>query len=419
MSDVPCSLAPLDPYALAALHDQSPVFDRYRVLDPVHWGRPLQGGQSGCWYLTRYDDVVSVIRSGQVGHDRPPRGSRRELVLKGDAFSIDDVLDQWFVFMDGGEHQRLRSVLGQPLKALVNDSTRRRLEGLAHGLIDAFPASRSFDLLSCYNYPFPVIAVAELIGFPPGDRDRLLRWAQTFIQVFDLRNDDVVRRVQEAFIEFFEYLRGRLAERRAPFGGDLLGVLARAERDRAITHNELLCTAALLLLAGAETTPTLIGNAIWLLLSHRDAREAFLVDERLTESTIDEVMRFESPVQLTGRHALVDFRLRGKHITKGEYVVALYGAANRDPKQFADPARFDIRRTPNRHLGFGVGVHACVGGGLGHLIGQVAVRSLLERLPGLGLETPGADWRGHGSIRGLRSLRVRQAGFGHTARFDV
>lgn len=399
------ALPPLDPYALAALADPAGHFDRYRSLDPVHRGRPLQPGSPACWYLTRYDDVTSVIRGDSVGHARPRR-REGEAVLEGESFSIDDVLDRWFVFMDGDEHRRLRSVLARPLRALAGPATRERLMRQSHALIDRYAAG-TVDLLPTYAYPFPVIAMAELIGFPQSDHPRLIAWAQTFIQVFDLRNDHVVRAVRKAFEEFFDYLRSCLAARAGGPSDDLLGVLERAAAEGAITHNELLCSAALLLLAGAETTPTLIGNSILLLLSHPDACEAVRADENLAPGAVDEVMRFESPVQLTGRQALRDFEVGGKPIARGDYVVALYGAANRDPSQFADPHRFDIRRSPNRHLGFGTGVHACVGAALGHVIGQVAVTTLLERLPGMRLDEPAPDWRGHGSIRGLRTLRLR------------
>jgi len=401
------TLPPLDPYALAALADQSSQFDQYRLRDPVHRGGPLQPGSPACWYLTRYDDVVAVIRGDRVGHARPPTLSQSEPVLRGEEFSIDDVLDRWFVFMDGDEHRRLRGVLGRPLRALAGEATRQSLTRQSHALIDGFADANAVDLVTDYAYPFPVVAMARLIGFPASDYPRLIRWAQIFIQVFDLRNDEVVRSVRAAFSEFFDYLRERLGERRIEPGDDLLGVLARAAGEGRITHNELLCTAALLLLAGAETTPTLIGNAVWLLLSHPGACADVRHDASLTPGAIDEVMRFESPVQLTGRQVLRDFELRGRRIAQGDYVVALYGAANRDPGQFPDPQRFDIRRAPNRHLGFGVGVHACVGAALGHLIGQVAVDSLLGRFPEMLLDGNAPDWRGHGSMRGLRSLCVR------------
>ena len=386
------------------------MFDLYRAADPLHWGKPLQPGLPGAWYLTRYDDVVSLLRSDRVGHARPRRTQAAEPDFQGDGFTLDDVLDRWFVFMDGSEHVRIRSVLGKPLKALASASTRAHLTKVSRDLIDGFPAAGAIDLVPLYNYPFPVIAIAHMMGFPESDHPRLIRWARRFIQVFDLRSEEVIREARATFAEFFDYVRGHVAERRAEPRDDLLAVLMRAADDGTITFNELLCTAALLLLAGAETTPTLIGNAIWLLLTYPEARDALLADLNRAESAIDEVMRFESPVQISGRHALADFDLRGKTIKKGDYVVALFGAANRDPQQFPDPHRFDIARTPNRHLGFGVGAHACVGGSLGHLIGQVAIQTLFERWPRMNLNTPKADWNGHGSIRGLRSLIVEAAG---------
>ena len=398
-------LEALDPYRIAASPHPTDLLRRYREQEPVHWGKPLRPEFTGCWYLTRHDDIVQTLRGGAVGHGRTCPRDWQVRALAAPDFTIDQVLDRWFVFLDPPDHQRLRSTVGKGLQLAVKAS-QSRIETAAHEVVDRLPRGQSFDLLPPFAYTLSVVAMADVLGFPRQDTDKLIRWAAIFIQLFDQTNPDAMAGIHRAFAEFFGYVRSRIEAGHAAGQQDLLGNLLVARQAGTISDDEVVATAALLLLASAETTPTLIGNSVWLLLQHPQALEQVRRTPALMPRAIDEVLRFESPVQLTGRHALIDFEIRGRSIRRGDYVVCFYNAANRDPEVFDAAETFDIERTPNRHLGFGTGIHNCVGGGLGHLIAEIAVRTLVTSAPSIRLAADEPLWRGHGSIRGLRSLRV-------------
>lgn len=377
----------------------------YRADDPVHWGKPLRPGSPGCWYLTRHDDIVQFLRGAGAGHARACPHASGARVLTGAAFTINDVLDRWFVFLDPPEHGRLRSTVSKGLQTAPKQC-RARIEQVARDTIASLPRGVPLDLLPECAYALSVRAMAEVLGVPAADTGRLIGWAAAFIQIFDQTDESATPRIHAAFVEFFAYVQTLIDAGHQAGTQDLLGNLLSARESGAISDDEVVATAALLLLASAETTPTLIGNAVLLLLQHPAELDRLRQAPELISKAIDEVLRYESPVQLTGRQALTDFEMRGRQIRKGDYVVSFYSAANRDPGVFADAESFTITRDTNRHLGFGTGIHNCVGGSLGRLIGEVAVATLLEASPSLTLLDEDPAWRRHGSIRGLRSLRV-------------
>jgi cytochrome P450 len=395
----------LDPYLVAASPHPTDVLRPYREHEPVHWGKPLRPEFPGCWYLTRYDDIVQLLRGSSVGHARTCPLDRQTRSLVGTDFTIDQVLDRWFVFLDPPEHERLRSTISKGLQTAMKTS-RHRIEQAALDIVSRLPRGEAFDLLPPFAYSLSVVAMADVLGLPARDTGRLIGWAGAFIQLFDQTDAAAMARIHTAFAEFFVYVR-EIIDGGHPAGQqDLLGNLLLARESGTISDDEVLATAALLLLASAETTPTLIGHSVLLLLQNPGELEKVRQSPELMERAVDEVLRFESPVQFTGRHALVDMELRGQTIRRGDYVVAFYNSANRDPEVFEDAETFNIERTRNRHLGFGTGIHNCVGGGLGHLIGQIAVQTLVTTAPGMRLNDRQPAWRGHGSIRGLRSLPV-------------
>ena len=325
--------------------------------------------------------------------------------LEGSSFTIDQVLDRWFVFLDPPDHERLRSVVNRGLQRATVERPLR-ISQIARSLIDRLPRSAMFDLLPAYVYPLATIAMAEVLGLPTQDCDRLITWAGKLMRFFDKPDPASTLQVHSAFTEFFSYVRS-LAESDGSAGPQgLLADLLKARDAGSISDDEVVATSSLLLVASAETTPTLIGNSILLLLQQPEQLALLRESPTLLELAVDEVLRYESPVQFTGRHALADFELRGKIIHKGDYIVAFYNSANRDPEVFNDPETFDITRRENRHLGFGAGIHNCVGSKLGHLIAQIAVRELISMAPDIALGDRTPVWRGHNAMRGLRSLQV-------------
>jgi pimeloyl-[acyl-carrier protein] synthase len=394
---------PLDWSALALLPRPTDVLTRYRMHDPVHWGEPRVPGSSGCWYLTQYNDVVRTLRHAAVGHMRTCPYNR-ENVLNGSTFTIDHVLDRWFLFLDPPDHERLRSTVNKTLQSRAR-GLQPQIEQTARSMIAGLPNNGVVDLLSTYAYPLTVISMAEVLGVPSQDCARLISWASKLIQVLDKLSSISILEIHTAFAEFFAYIKSIIRD------GDTadstaLGSLLRARNAAVISEDEVLATSALLLLGSAETIPTLIGNSILLLLQHPEQLALLRTSHDLIGSAINEVLRFESPVQFTRRRAIADFELGGKVIRRGDYIVVFYNSANRDPDIFEDPETFDITRAENPHLGFGSGIHNCVGARLGHLIAKVAVLELVTAAPRLALLDSPPTWRGHETIRGLQSLRV-------------
>jgi pimeloyl-[acyl-carrier protein] synthase len=396
-------LEPLDWSAAAILPRPVDVLARYRKQDPVHWGTPRVPGSAGCWYLTQYDDVVRTLRNAAVGHMKKCPHDRDVNVLCGSTFTIDQVLDRWFLFLDPPDHERLRSTVNKTLQSRARGS-RPQIEQTARSMIASLPTTGPIDLLPNYAYPLSVMLMADVLGIPSEDCGRLIHWAAKLMQVLDKLNSNSIIEIHTAFEEFFTYIRDVI--RTSHQATTTLGSLLFARDAGIISDDEVVATSALLLLGSAETIPTLIGNSILLLLQHPDQLALLRDSHDLIDTTIDEVLRFESPVQFTRRRAMADFELRGKIIRQGDYIVALYNSANRDSNIFDDAETFNITRLKNPHLGFGSGIHNCVGARLGHLIAKVAVLELITAAPTITLLDCVPTWRGHETIRGLQSLRV-------------
>src|SRR5262249_25184907 len=309
---------------------------------------------------------------------------------------------------DPPAHPRLRTLVQKAFTPRIVEQLRPRIHAIVDDLLDhAFARGPEFDLIADLAYPLPVIVIAELLGVPAEDRATFHGWSATLAASLDpLVSSDLMDRAWVSRDALHAYLRGIIAERRREPRSDLISALvAVEERGDTLREPELAVMCTLLLIAGHETTVNLIGNGTLALLKHPDQLSRLREAPTLISSAVEELLRFDSPVQMTGRLVTEDVQLGGKAIGAGEFVLPLLGAANHDPSQFSEPHQLDITRNPNPHVAFGRGIHFCLGAPLARVEGQIAIGSLVRRCPNLRLNgTP--KRRDQITLRGLESLPV-------------
>jgi pimeloyl-[acyl-carrier protein] synthase len=386
--------------------DPYPFYRALRDEDPVHFHELLQ-----LWILTRYADVSAVLRDPRFSSDRSKiRIAALRLPAVREALRpIAAALEGTMLFADPPAHTRLRNLVTKAFTPRVIDAYRERIHEIVEEILERAQSARRLDVIRDLAYPLPVTVIAEVLGVPPNERAAFKRWSDDLAVLLDpFVPAPVFERAQESALEMHAYLQGVFAERRRRPQHDLVSRLVRAEEEGdLLSESELFAVCALLLGGGHETTTNLIGNGMLTLLRHPQERQRLQENPALIETAVDEFLRYESPVQFTGRTATVDFQIGGKRIAAGDFVVLCLGAANRDPAEFVDPERLDIGRRHNRHLAFGLGIHACLGGRLACLEGGIAIAALLRRFPDLRPERDEPQWYPAVVSRGLTTLPVR------------
>ena len=380
-----------------------PVYCRLREASPVCHVPELDA-----WVVTSYEAVSAGLRNPQLSSDRFPR-VRQRLAAKGlDVLATDRVRSM--IHMDPPDHTRLRGLVNKAFTPKTVGALEGHIEGIVGELLDAAPSGRT-DLIRQLAYPLPVIVIAEMLGVPAADREKFKHWSDeiSIVLAGDLTAipEATFRRAAAAREELAEYLSVCVADRRRNPSHDLLTTLVQAEEGGGkLTEDELYSTAVLLLIAGNETTTNLIGNGLLALLGSPDQFRLVWDDASRIPATVEEMLRYDGPVQLTSRIATADIDTPGGCIRKGSSVYLVLGAANRDPAQFPDPDRFDITRTDNKHLAFGAGPHFCLAAPLARLEAAVAVRTLRTRYPGLRLVSGIPEYWNNFNLRGLKALPV-------------
>jgi len=387
---------PMDPEFVA---DPYPTYHRLRANDPVHRS-PL-----GFWILTRYEDVVSVLRDPRLGKEGIEALVAARYGAPAPAVGLS------MLVRDPPDHTRLRSLVNKAFTPRVVEVLRPRVQQIVDGLLDAVKRAGGMDLIEDFAYPLPVIVICEMLGVPAADRERFKQWGLDIARSLDALllppESDVAKRGAGARRALAEYFRALIAERRASPRPDLLsGLVAAEEAGDKLSEDELLATCMLLLIAGHETTVNLIGNGTLALLRHPAELGRLRDDPTRIGSAVEELLRYDGPVQRTTRIPSEDVVLGGRTIGKGEMVMAFIGAADRDPAQFPEPDRLDITRTDNRHVAFGLGIHFCLGAPLARVEGQIAINTLVSRLPKLALATDRPEYRQSLTLRGLTALPV-------------
>lgn len=389
-----------NPFSSEFRADPYPFYHRLRTEDPVYWS-PL-----GFWVLTRYADVMAVLRDPRFGQ----KGLEETLLEQFGAGPVQQLYSKFMLFLDPPDHTRLRVLVSKAFTPRVVEGLRPHIQKIVDQLLDAVQGAGAMDIMADLAYPLPVVVICEMLGVPAQDRDQFRPWTSDLAHTLDpymTPPPELVERGNKTAGAVMDYFRRLIAERRKNLQEDLLSALIAAEEEGdRLSEDELLATCVLLFFAGFETTTNLTGNGTLALLCHPEELRKLKEDPSLIQSAVEELLRYDSPVQMTGRTAKEDIEVGGKTMQKGQEVLTLLGAANRDPAQFPDPDRLDITRSPNRHLAFGHGIHSCLGAPLARVEGQIAIGTLLRRLPGLRRQTDTPEWRETISLRGLQALPV-------------
>ncbi|MEU9451863.1 cytochrome P450 [Streptomyces sp. NPDC048277] len=381
-----------------ARRDPYPFYARMRREDPVH--RSAQG----IWYLTRYADVEAALSDLRLSNDRD-RMTRAYSALGGDlkAFSrLTDRLGRVMSNTDPPDHARLRKLANRAFTARRVEALRDGIQRIVDRLIDeAVAAGPAMDLIEAVAAPLPMSVVCELFGIPPEDLPQVKTWFQRFGRL----TEDIDK--SEAAIEQYEeYLARLVRRRRAAPGDDLISALVATQaQDDRLTDSELLSTCFVLITAGDETTTHLVGNGMLALLRHPGQLARLREEPALVRAAVEELARYDTPTQAIVRVAAEDIEIGGRTLREGELAYLFLAATNRDPERFEDPDRLDLTRPGNRHLSFGNGPHFCLGGPLAKLQAEVAVGTLVRRLPDLRLADGAVlDWRPNPLQRRLTAL---------------
>jgi cytochrome P450 len=388
-----------DPEVLA---NPYPLYHRLRTEDPVHWDPFLHA-----WVVTRYDDVVRILLDFSA--HRTPTPEQLTAIGLAELNPIAQVMVKQMLFMDPPAHTRLRGLCSQAFTPRRVELLRSHIQEIAERLIDDVVSAGAMDIIADFAAPLPATVTAEMFGVPTSDHQQLKAWSADFAEMLGnfQHNPNRTKRVLHSLQEMTSYFRDAIRKQREnPREGLVQYLLAAEVNGDRLTEEEVIANLIVTMVGGQETTTNLIGNGILSLLRNPGARHQLQADLSLIPPAVEELLRYESPSQHTARLAPEGVEIGGKRINKRQAVIAVMGAANRDPERFPDPDQLDITRKNNRHLAFGWGAHFCFGAYLARIEGQVAFQTILRRIPDLALDSEPLVWRHNLGLRGLTALHV-------------
>lgn len=389
----------LEPDVLA---NPYPLYHRFLNEAPVYWDPFLH-----TWVVTRYADVITVLT--HFSASRSPSPEQMTAMGLSKLVPLAQVLVKQMLFLDGAAHTRIRGLAAKAFTPRRVEQLRSHIQDITDRLLDVVLDDGHMDVVADLADPLPAIVTAELLGVPTSDWRQLTAWSTDFAEALGnlQHNPDNSNRVLRSLEEMCAYFRDAIRAHQAQQSDDLISALLTAEVDGdRLSEEEVVANSIMLMTGGQETTTNLIGNGALTLLRYPDQLEKLRADRSLIHSAIEEMLRYESPIQYTSRLAPEDVQLGGKTIRKRQAVLAVMGAANRDPERFPDPDRFDICRPDNRHLAFAWAAHFCFGAPLARIEAQIAFESMLRRMPDLNLDPVPTVWRDNLGFRGLVALPV-------------
>src|ERR687898_21519 len=397
----------IDPFDPAFKANPYPAYAELRSTAPIHRITLLDG--RGVWLVTRYEDVLAIFKDERFLKDWRKVLTPEQLAQIPPIPQVMEPLSKNMLDTDPPDHERLRALVSKAFTPRLIERMRPRIQAIADALLDAVEDKREMDFIDDYAFPLPIIVIAELLGVPAEDRNSFREWSDAAVS-----GNATTQYLEEVLLPhmqaFSDYLRRMFEEKRENPKNDLISALVRAEEaGEKLSEDELLGMVFLLLVAGHETTVNLIGNGVLALLEHPDQLEKLKNDHSLIKSAIEELLRYDGPLEASPeRFAREDVAIGGTVIPRGEMVRVVIAAADRDPERFPDPDALDITRTDNKHLAFGKGIHHCLGAPLARMEGQIALGTLLRRMPDLQLKgsPESLTWRPGMVLRGLRSLPV-------------
>ena len=404
MSDLPPPLSAKEFFTPELLRDPYPIYRRY--LEGC--GPQFLTLHGGVWAVFKHADCSTFLRDPRLSAKRTgtlldefPADKRKEFAELARAFSL------WMLFFDAPEHTRLRKLMNKGFSPVAIESLRPQVEKIVDLLLTPLRNSRRIDVLPQFAHPLPAYVIAELLNVPESQHQQFVRWSNAVAKLFGnpYRTVDDLVEAQQAIHGLTSYFREAVAARSNQKGNDLISLLMEIEEDGdVLTEEELYAQCVMLLFGGHETTRNLIGNGLYTLLRHPEQAAELRDSPELIRSAVEELLRYESPVQYTGRMVLEDFEFCGIPARRGQEIIFMLGAANRDRNQFKDPDRLDLGRAKNPHLAFGAGAHFCIGNQLARLEGQVAILKILQEFPEMRSVSPEPEWLPNFSFRGLKTL---------------
>jgi cytochrome P450 len=389
----------LDPDVLA---DPYPLYRQLRTEAPVHWDPYLHA-----WVVTSYAEAVAVLQ--RFSAQRTPTPEKLAALGMEELGPIAQVMVRQMLFLDPPQHSRVRRLASVAFTPRRVERLRDHIEQITNSLIDATLDRGEMDVMADLANPLPAIVSAEMLGVPTEDHNRLKNWSQDFAEMLGnfQHNPGRTARVASSLHEMTAYFQAAVRRQSTQPTAGLVNALSAAEDEGdRLTEDEVVANLIVTLVGAQETTTNLIGNGLLTLLRHPEEMGRLRRTPSLTTSAVEELLRYESPSQHTARLANDDIELGGKRIRRGQAVIAVMGAANRDPDRFPEPDRLDIERADNRHLAFGWASHFCFGAPLARIEGQIALSTLLRRLPDLRPASEVISWRPNLGLRGLTALPV-------------
>ena len=390
------------------LQDPYPTYARLHEEGPLHYVDV--GSKWAVWSIFSHAECSSIAKDPRLSAKRA-----RQMLLplplsrQAEFSELARMLSLWLIFMDPPEHTRLRKLLNKGFSAAAVEGLRPQAEAIVDQMLKPLQHGSEVELMSEFANPMPVRIISELLGVPQALHGTFVN-ASRAIAVFrgnPNRTVEEARAAQDALIELTEFFRKTVAQRRRNKGTDLISLLIDIEEEgEVLTEEELYAQCIALLFAGHETTRNLIGNGMYTLLKNPQQLAELREKPEMIRSAVEELLRFESPVQFTARVLKEDIAVCGQHIPKGWTVLCMLGAANRDPKQFKEPNQLNLNRLNNQHLAFSAGLHFCIGAQLARLEGQIAILNLVQRFPKMKLAGPRPEWASTFGFRGLKTLPV-------------
>lgn len=406
MTDLDRLVARFDVNDPAFIADPYPVLNAIREATPIYWSEPNQH-----WVITRFEDVAGGLRDRRLGRAYTHRYSHAELGREepDPRWSLFHEHEEWSLLcLEPPDHTRLRRLVSKVFTPRAVAKLEGSIEGFSTALIDECAEKGTFDLLTDYAQPYSVAVICSMLGVPTADSQAMLDWSHAIVKMYELEADEATKRAaNQAAGEYIEYTKGIINEKRKSPDGLLVSELVRVEHEGdTLTQAEIVSTTMVLLEAGHEATVNTLGNGFRALMHHYDQWHRLVSGEVEAAAAVEELLRWDSPLQMFERWVLDDgVVIAGQPLEVGQEIAMLFGSAQRDPRRFDEADTFDVGRNDPSHVGFGGGIHFCVGAPLARLELAQSIRGLVERFPNLALaEEP----RYHPTfvIRGLTGLQL-------------
>jgi pimeloyl-[acyl-carrier protein] synthase len=385
--------------------DPYPQLHRLRTEDPIHWSTIL-----GVWVLTRYADVHAAMQDRRFSSMSSKWDKFNKYFLRGatSPTPLSEMYTKWMLQMDPPDHTRLRALVNKSFTPRVVEAMRPAIQGMVDKLIDEVIAKGEMEVMSDLAFPLPILVICALLGIPPEDYEKIRNWTHELLpSMSPALSAAGMARINDVIVEYREYFRQLANKRRQMPKDDLLSaMIAARENGQKLSEDELLAMCIFLAFAGHATTAQLIGKGVLVFIQNPDQLEKLRTDPSLAGDAVEELLRYESPLQVLYRVTKETVEIAGKVIPENQMILLSLAAANRDPAQFTDPDRFDITRDTSKHVAFAYGIHYCAGAPLSRLEGEITFNTLLRRLKDLRVQTNGIQRDPSLLMRGLSALPI-------------